>query len=419
MTLGDLEKIKHVHLIGIGGIGVSAIARMMLHEGKIVSGSDAASSMITDELMKLGVVVMIGQRAENLPARVDLVVYSPAVSINNPELVAARARDEIVLSYPEMLGLISSDKFTIAIAGTHGKTTTTAMVAQIMIAAGLDPTVIVGSLMTDNHGRRTNFIAGHSRYLVVEACEYKRAFLHLQPQILVITNIDNDHLDYYRDLEDIKSAFAELVKKLPASGVLVDNFTGILAEPAIATDLKLKVPGEHNRRNAAAALAVARALGVSDEVSLGALNNFAGTWRRFEYRGQLKRGAVLYDDYAHHPTEIAATIAAARSICSGRLLVIFQPHLYSRTKLLFDDLVRALGLADLVFLADIYAAREAPDPTISSADLATQIVTGHPGIYLPNYQYLADRVKNLANSNDLVLTMGAGDIFLLAEKLLS
>jgi len=331
-----------------------------------------------------------------------------------------------VLSYPEVLSIISKDKYTIAIAGTHGKTTTTAMVAKILIDAGLDPTVIVGSILNDSH---TNFIAGKSKYLVVEACEYCRSFLEINPTVVGITTIDNDHLDYYKDHEDIVSAFREFVAKLPPEGALVADI-GIPDVPMLGREvsdagkfydptLRLKIPGDHNRRNASVALAIADHLGIDREIALHSVQNFSGTWRRFQYKGVTAGGAIVYDDYAHHPTEISVTLAGARELFPDkRITIIFQPHLYSRTKLLFEDFAAALSKADRVILAPIYFAREEMDPSVSSQMLAARIseISGN-STYLETFDMIKDEVEKMAANDDVILVMGAGDISELPDKL--
>ncbi len=417
-----------VHFIGIGGIGVSAIARMLLAEGAEVSGSDQAAGQVTAELEKLGAKISIGHRAENVPVGVGLVVYTIAITQDNPEWLRARELGVELVSYPEYLGRISASKFTIAVAGTHGKTTTTAMVTEILVAAGLDPTVIVGSFLK---GQKSNFIAGKSDLLVVEACEYRRSFLNLSPRILIITNIDNDHLDYYTDLADIQRAFIELVEKLPPDGLLITRPKDPVLAPVVAAsrarvldyerlaeEFSLKVPGAHNRANAKAALAVAAELHVPYERAMAALENFAGTWRRFEYRGELPNGAKVYDDYGHHPTEIKATLEAARSLKPKRLIVVFQPHLYSRTKKLFADFVTSLGLADLVYLAPIYAAREPVDPSVTSDQLAEALVAdGRSAKVYDRLEAIAETLKAESVSGDVIVTMGAGDVVKVADLL--
>lgn len=428
-----LKNIKTVHFIGVGGIGVSAVARLMLSRGVKVSGSDRDRSLITDKLEAGGVKIFVGHQATNMPEVCDLVVYSPAVSDNNPELVVARDRGVQALSYPEALGMISCGMRTIAVAGTHGKTTTTAMIAEVLVGAQVDPTVIVGSLLKSG----TNFIAGKSNLFVVEACEYKRSFINLTPEILVITNIDNDHLDYYGSIEGVQKAFSEMVEKVPAHGAIVCNPNDLLVAPVLLGAVArivdytnenlvttLAVPGDHNIKNAKAALAVARILGVDDEEALRLLAQFQGTWRRMEYKGKMESGALVYDDYAHHPTEIKATLQGFRAkYPSGRIRVIFQPHLYSRTKLLLDDFARSFGDADEVIVAPIYAAREANDPAISAEILAQHIideqkVSGLRAWAMVDFLTIENYVRETEKTNDIIITMGAGDVYRVGESLL-
>jgi UDP-N-acetylmuramate--alanine ligase len=427
----DITKIKKVHFIGIGGIGISAIARMMLEEGKIVSGSDSTASPITEELAKLGATFYEGQSAFNITGDVDLVVYTVAVPDNNFELVAARDKNISTLSYPEMLGLVSAGKFTIAIAGTHGKTTTTAMTAEVFIDAKKDPTVVVGSLLKQSH---SNFISGKSEYFIVEACEYKRSFLHLSPKILAITNIDDDHLDYYGNLEGVQKAFREMCERVPADGAVVTDVSHPNIAPILkglvckvidykledVSSLKLKVPGSHNKSNAQVALAIAREVGINTEDATKALENFPGTWRRFEYKGTTATGVLVYDDYGHHPTEIKATLQGARELFKDKnITVIFQPHLYSRTKEHLDDFATAFADADNVLFAPIYAAREPFDPSVSSELLAerTQGVKGVVKAF-PDFDSIVNYLKENTKSGDVVMTMGAGDVYQIGEKFL-
>ncbi len=431
MTL-DFSDYKKVHFIGIGGIGVSAIARMMMLEGKKVTGSDRGKSEITDGLKALGAVVYIGQKAENIDQDTDLVIYSIAITDDNPELVRAKELGIAAITYPQALGIISEQKYTIAVSGAHGKTTTTAMIAKVLIDAGLDPTVVVGSLLKDHH---SNFIAGKSEYLVAEACEYRRSFLNLSPKILVITNIDDDHLDYYKDIEDIKSAFVEMIKKIPRDGFLVcdkeqshiadvvkeANCTVVDYEVFCDQNLELKVPGEHNISNAGAVLAVADILGIKRKSAEDSLKAFSGTWRRFEYKGTTKFGAVVYDDYGHHPTEVSATIRAARMLFPDkRLTVVFQPHLYSRTKQHLEAFGRSFADADNVIIAPIYAAREPNDPSVSSQSVVREIIkNGGMAIDLPDFRSIKDHLeKELTSDKDVLLVMGAGNINELAESLI-
>ena len=419
-----------VYFAGIGGIGISAIARMMLGEGKIVTGSDRSPSPITDELTKLGAIIFFDHRAEHIRPNTELVVYSIALADDNPELIEARHRGIPMKSYPEMLGEISRAKFTIAVSGTHGKTTTTAMLAKIFIKAGLDPTVIVGSILFD---AGSNFILGKSRYFIVEACEYKRSFLNLAPQILIVTNIDNDHLDYYCDLADIQSAFAELAAKLPSTGALIckaaDPFSAPLIKATKARVIdyelfgspipKLTVPGKHNIKNAEAARAVSSVLEINPALALEALEQFSGTWRRFEYKGKAKNNALIYDDYAHHPSEIQATLSAGRQLFPDKkIYAVFQPYLYSRTRLLFNDFAVSFKEADEVVVAPIYAAREPADPAVSSEQLTRAIAgQGVSARYFTDFFAIARFLLKATGPNDLILFLGAGDIYRLADLL--
>jgi UDP-N-acetylmuramate--alanine ligase len=429
----NLAKYKKVHFIGIGGIGVSAIARMMLHDGKKVSGSDRDESEITQMLEQIGIKVFYGQKAENISVGTDLVIYTVAVTADNPELKQAQKLGIDTLTYPEFLGLLSKDKYTIAVSGTHGKTTTTAMIAKILIDAGLDPTVIVGSLIKDENGHRTNFIPGQSKYLVIEACEYKRSFLNYYPQILVITNIDNDHLDYYKNVADIQNAFAELAERIPQDGFIVTDKNNPIIAPTLKKveakvvnyslynnlPVTLKVPGLHNKKNAAAAFAVATALGIEPKTVQVSLESFVGTWRRFEYKGETKNGTKVYDDYGHHPTEIKATIQGVRELYPReRLIVVFQPHLYSRTKLLLEDFAGAFERADEVVLVPIYAAREIDDGAISSAILVKKISEhGEFAQSFATFKAAENYLIGKSKKSDVILVMGAGDIYKIAENI--
>lgn len=426
----DLAKIKKVHFVGIGGVGVSAIARMMLLEKKRVSGSDQSSSLIITELEKLGAKVFIGHNADNIADDVDLLVYTPAVTEENLELKKARKLNILTFSYPEILGLISQNKHTIAISGTHGKTTTTAMIGKILVDAKKEPTIIVGSLLKE---QGSNFVAGESEYLVVEACEYKRSFLNLESKIAVITNIDDDHLDYYGNLENIKKAFAEFVSKLPKDGYLVcdpndinlkdvvkKTRSKIIDYSKIKTDFNLKIPGEHNIKNAKVAMSVAEILMIKKEKALNSLNNFSGTWRRFEYKGKSKNGIIVYDDYGHHPTEIKATLSGARELYpKSKIIVVFQPHLYSRTKSHLVEFGRSFKNADLIIVAPIYEAREKNDLSINSQILAEEIKkSGKQALCFKTFSEIEKYITSNDDKNSVVITMGAGDIYKVSDSLI-
>lgn len=428
-----LKNIRSVHFIGIGGIGVSAVARLMLARGVSVVGSDRSASVITEKLEDEGAKVFIGHDATHVSDGCNLVVYSPAVTKDNPELVVAREKGIRILSYPEVLGMISRGMRTIAVSGTHGKTTTTAMIAEVLVGARKDPTVVVGSLLKSG----TNFVAGKSDLFVVEACEYQRSFLNLSPEILVITNIDNDHLDYYGSMEGIQEAFREMVAKVPANGVVVCNPSDPIVAPVLTNALarivdytkenltvSLSVPGDHNIRNAKAALAVAQLLGVHSDEATSLLAQFKGTWRRMEQKGNTDAGALVYDDYAHHPTEIQATLQGFRAkFPEGKIRVVFQPHLYSRTKLLLNDFAKSFGDANEVIVAPIYAAREANDPTISAEILAQRIIDEQetPGFRawaMLDFETIEKYLRETQTPNDVIITMGAGDIFKVGERLI-
>lgn len=437
MQMNDFNTVKKVYFLGIGGIGVSALARMFLYENKAVFGSETSPSEITDELTKEGATICVGNNLEHIPTDTDLVIYSIALDIFAPEFMK-QVREKIknrgdlvsenrVLSYPEALSIISKNKFTIAISGTHGKTTTTAMVAKILIDAGLDPTVIVGSLLKDlsaQAGVKSNFIAGKSRYLVVEACEYCRSFLKINPTVVGITTIDDDHLDYYKDSDDILSAFKEFVQKVPKDGVVVGNLNDekikeatsvsnskiINSEDFFDSNLSLKVPGVHIKKDASVALAIADFIGIPKEVAIKSIKEFSGTWRRFEYKGETSKGAIVYDDYGHHPAEIKATISGAKEMYpNSKIIVVFQPHLYSRTKSLLSEFRQAFNAADKAILLPIYPAREVFDPTIKTDDIIT---TDSKNIEMAkDFSDAANKSSDFANKGDVILVMGAGDVY--------
>lgn len=427
-----------MHCIGIGGIGLSAIARYCNTHGAKVSGSDSSTSRITDDLQKEGVTFYTGHNTAHLSEEIDLVIYTIAVTENNPELKTARARGVTCMTYPEALGLLTEEYTTIAVCGTHGKTTTTAMVASMLKGCGINPTVIVGSLLAEGglnkagdsalspdrskDGVGTNFIQGDSEYLVVEACEYKRSFLNLHPKYIVVTNIDEDHLDYYKDLADIESAFQSFTDLLPSDGVLITHKDTILQTSVKKVDadsidggsIELTVLGEHNKENAKLALALARVLGLDDVNARTGLLSFTGTWRRLEHKGTQK-GAIMYDDYGHHPREIQATLQALREKYKAgkfKLVVVFQPHLFSRTKLLLDEFATAFTLADKICVLPIYAAREKDDETISSHDLVEKMDNA---IYMETFDEVKKYIDKNCHSGSVVLTIGAGDVYKIHE----
>lgn len=422
----DLMKIKKVYFIGIGGIGISALAKFAKSRGMEVSGVNDEDSPVTlDPLREIGInvelkVELTRQDLVSKFANIDLFVFSDAWPNRGPEIIeAAQSTGKPVINYAKALGIFSQGYKTIAISGTHGKTTTTAMVADILIDAGLDPTVVVGSFVK-KFG--SNFRAGHPstssgqvvNYLVVEADEYNRHMIELHPYIGAITNIEVDHLDCYKDLDDIKKAFDQYLSQ--SENKVVDYEKYLEKVP------KLLVLGEHNRKNASLALAVAGILDIPEEVSRKSLENFQGTWRRLEKRGMTDGGTIIYDDYAHHPTEVRASIEGLREIYpSGvkKITIVFQPHLYSRTKALFDDFAKCFKGADKIVLLPIYFAREKPDESISSGKLAEAIcVNGEKAIAFTDFELAEEYLKGQTfGKDDIFVTMGAGESYKIADKL--
>lgn len=426
-----LNKSQNIYFIGIGGIGISAIARMLLLEGKKVSGSDISLSEVTEELIKAGAVITQGQSLSAIPTDTDLIIYTAAIEVADPELYKTiKALKTPSLSYSEALGIYSGSKKTIAISGTHGKTTTTAMLAKVLLDAKTEPNVIVGSLLTET---KTNYIAGRGEYLVVEADEYRRSFLSLHPQILLINNLDADHLDYYKDLADVQSAFRELALRVPKVGAIVCDLNNINVLPVIEgveatvydynaidiSDLKLPFPGEHNRQNSKAAMCIAKILGIDEQEIKNSLVNFKGTWRRFELKGETATGALIYDDYAHNPQKVRAVIQGAHEMYPGqKIITVFQPHLFSRTKTLLEEFSKSFDLSDEVILLPIYPSRETFDPSITSEMLAAKIVPNDKVKVLKSFDAVAGYIKSDTKKGDIVLIVGAGDIYKIAEKVI-
>lgn len=426
----DFTTLSRVHMIGIGGIGMSALARLFVHEKKSVSGSDRARSLVTDGLEVLGISIVYEQVKENINETIDLVVYTAAMSEDHPELTEARRVGIPTLTYFEALSECVNPYYLIAVSGTHGKTTTTAMLTDIFEAEGKDPTAVIGSLRTIT---ASNFRAGKSKYAIVEACEFGRHFLSLRPQVLVITNIEADHLDYYKDINDVISAFHEFALHVAEDGYVVADTANANVQQALAgvdrkivdyrkyVDLAMpmRALGLHNRMNAGLAVAVAVEEGSAVDTAKRVVGTFRGTWRRFEHKGTAKTGAVVYDDYAHHPTEIQATLTAAReSFKEKKIVAVFHPHLFSRTKLLFADFANAFAHADEILLAPIYAARERDDGSITSEMLAESIrKTGKHALALPDFSAIEETLLERSDEHTLIITMGAGDIFKVADSL--
>ena len=453
----DFSRKQHLHFIGIGGISMSGLAEILLGEGFQISGSDSSVSPLTRKLEQKGAVIFIGQSAENITEGIDCVVYSAAIRPDNPELVAAQEASIPTLTRAELLGQIMKNYETpIAVAGTHGKTTTTSMVSHILMEAGCDPTITVGGILPAIDG---NIRVGRSGTFVTEACEYTNSFLSFFPKIEIILNVDADHLDFFKDLDDIASSFHRFALLLDEGGTLILNrdtarfeevseglscelITYSLEQDAdyTASDIcfderghgsftclergeelgrfTLRVPGIHNVSNALSAIALGRKLGLTPSCIASGLLSFSGTERRFQHKGKLG-GAEIIDDYAHHPSEIRATIKAARQCPHKRLIIAFQPHTYTRTKALLAEFADALSAADRVVLADIYAAREKNTIGISSRDLMTEIRKRGTAVdYFPSFAEIEDLLRSELKEGDLLITMGAGNIVDIGEDLL-
>ena len=453
----DFKKPLHIHFIGIGGISMNGLAEILLGEDFTVSGSDAKQSPLTDSLEAKGARIYYGQRASNISDDTEVVVYTAAIHPDNPEFACAKEKGLPMLTRAQLLGQIMRNYETpIAIAGTHGKTTTTSMVTHILLEGQCDPTISVGGILPAING---NIRVGNSETFVTEACEYTNSFLSFFPKISVILNIDADHLDFFKDIQDIRNSFRRFAQLLPADGALIINADTPEYETIIedlpcrvityglkqeanyqARDISfdkyghasfsvyrdgkktgsyyLKVPGIHNVSNALASIAVGHLLGLPEESIIKGLSSFSGTDRRFQYKGEVA-GVTVIDDYAHHPTEIEATLQAARNYPSKKIWCVFQPHTYTRTKALLPEFAKALTLADHVVLADIYAAREQNTIGISSEDLQKRIrELGTPCEYFPTFDEIEKFLLENCSPGDLLITMGAGDVVLIGEHIL-
>lgn len=456
MTLDFANPIQ-VHFIGIGGISMSGLAEILLSRGFRVSGSDMKASPLTEHLASLGAEIFIGQRASNITDTINLVVYTAAISKDNPEYEACVQKNIPMITRADLLGQLMKNYDTpIAISGTHGKTTTTSMVSEILMAGDMDPTLSIGGMLKSVGG---NLRIGNSGTFVTEACEYTNSYHSFFPKISIILNIEEDHMDFFKDLAEIRESFHTFAKLLPEDGTLImngdiENYEEITSDLSAniitfgstpASDyypedisfnekgtatftlkrkgkedvlVTLSVVGMHNVLNACATFALADLLEIPTEVSLTGLKAFTGTDRRFEKKGTLG-DITIYDDYAHHPTEITATLKAASKIEKNRLIVVFQPHTYTRTKAFLDDFAKALSLADLVVLADIYAAREKNTIGISSKDLLEKIKKmGTEAYYFPTFDEIESFLLENCSTGDMLITMGAGDIVKVGESLL-
>jgi UDP-N-acetylmuramate--alanine ligase len=448
-------KIQRVHFVGIGGIGMSGIAEVLLNLGFKVSGSDLRRSAITERLAKLGATIYEGHKAEHV-AGAEVVVTSSAISKDNPEILAARDIHVAVIQRAEMLAELMRLKYGIAVAGMHGKTTTTSMVAAVLAAGGLDPTVVVGGRV-DAMG--SNARLGKSQYLVAEADESDRSFLKLSPILSVVTNIDREHMDCYRDMADVENTFIEFMDRVPFYGMVVacnddERTRAVLprVERRVVTygirkdsdflvsefsaegsasrfrvsyrnkslgQFEIHVPGQHNVLNATAAIAVGTGLDIAPDAIRQALKDFRGVDRRFQLKGTAN-GIDVIDDYGHHPTEIRATLAAARQCGYARVHVVFQPHRYTRTQLLIDEFASAFHDADTVSILDIYPASEQPILGVTGEWLARRIAesSGRSAEYISSFADAATAIARDARSGDMVLTLGAGNISQLGPQIL-
>lgn len=452
------SSIKKIHFVGIGGIGMSGIAEILLDQGFKVSGSDRALSEVTERLQKLGAEIMEGHKASNVKEDVDALVYSSAVAPDNPEVLEAQRRSVPVIRRAEMLAEVMRLKYGVGIAGTHGKTTTTSMISLVLMEGGLDPTVIVGGKLSGLGG--TNARLGHGEFIVVEADEFDRSFLSITPTIAVLTTLETDHLDCYRDLEDIKGAFIQFASKVPFYGFVVL----CLDEPALldimpqlskkkiityglnpqadiqAVDIRhrdntstytlvrddrdlgqitLQVPGKHNIQNSLAAIAVALELGVPFDRIKAGIERFSGVYRRWEKKGEVD-GITVYDDYAHHPTECRATLSGAKSGWRRRVVCVFQPHLYTRTRDFYEEFGKSFLLSDVLVVTDVYPAREEPIQGVTGeliVDAAKRF--GHKDVlYVPDKKQVPLTLRKIVRKGDIVITMGAGDIWKFGEEFL-
>ena len=458
LELTDLSKYKHIHLIGIGGISMSAIAETLHNWEHIVTGSDASQSEITDKLNAHGIKTTIGHDLENAK-KADLIIYSAAINDSDPEMIIARENNVPIVGRGQFVGYLTKlYKEAICISGTHGKTTTTSMISICFVNAEKDPTIEVGAMLDPIGG---NYRVGNSEYFILESCEYKGNFLKFFPNTEVILNIDNDHLDYYKSFDNIVKTFQDFSLILNEEGLLVTNADdenclhlkdivkskfisyGIENEAAnflaknitfnhngfatfdiykngeFYSNIELSVAGKHNILNALACTAVCDYYGISKEVIASSLKQFTGAERRLEFKGNMENNASVFDDYAHHPTEIKATANAIKNKEYNETWVVLQPHTYSRTVSLLDEFAEAIMNFDHIIVLDIYAAREQNTYNISSKDLVNKINSlGKSAIYMPDFNEVVSYLKQNVKENDIVLTLGAGTVTTIGPMLL-
>ncbi|MBQ9993034.1 MAG: UDP-N-acetylmuramate--L-alanine ligase [Firmicutes bacterium] len=448
-------KEKNFHFIGIGGIGMSGIAKIMLEQGYSISGSDVKNSALIEALRAQGANIDIGHAAENVPADTDCVVYSTAVAMDNPEMQVAKERGLKILKRAEMLGFLMSTRSGIGVAGSHGKTTTSGMISLMLEEGGAEPTIIIGGTLPQIG---SNAKGGSGRYLVAEADESDGTFLLLNPEIAVITNIEEDHMDHYESLDEIKEAFAQYVRQLPQSGYAVINldcphnreiyeqvpasyityaldntadyqardirydesgsYCNVFFKNEFLGELHLQVPGRHNVSNALAAVCVGRICGLEFAAIAEGLKHFRGTGRRFELLGKVN-GITIIDDYAHHPTEVKATVSAVRNMHKGRLIAVFQPHRYSRTQAMKTEFAHSFAECDMALIAQIYEAFEKPIEGVSARNIVAEAAkAGYKHIsYGGTKEEICKTLAEIVREDDIVLIMGAGDIRKCGEDL--
>lgn len=451
------QSTDHIYFIGIGGISMSGLAEILVNRGYKVSGSDMKTSHVVEHLQNIGITVHIGQKRGNIAKDVTQVIYTAAIAETNPEWQEAKEMGVPMIERAEFLGqLMGEYPQSIAVSGTHGKTTTTSMVAEILLAAECDPTITVGGILPTIG---SNLKIGNSPYFVAEACEYHNSFLHLSPYVGIVLNVEADHLDFFGCLDNIYTSFEKFGTKVLKDGIFLANQSipdlhlltdglectveifgtedgadwvakNIVHNPdggntfdvyyhgELITSVLLHVPGMHNIENALAAIGTAHFLGIAPAVYCKGLEHFHGTDRRFQYKGE-KDGVLVIDDYAHHPTELAVTLAAAKTREKNRVFCVFQPHTFSRTRFLFDEFAKSFGDADEVIIAKIYAAREVDDGTISGKDLADAIAkTGKSVRYYDTFEEILAYLKENCKDGDMLLTAGAGDVYLIGEEYL-
>ena len=448
---------EHIYFIGIGGISMSGLAEILASRGHQVSGTDVKETAVTKHLQSLGIHINFGHRAENITDDITLVVYTAAIHDDNPELRTAHEKGIRIMDRAHLLGQIMDEYHdSVAVSGTHGKTTTTSMVSEILLAAEKDPTITVGGILPTIG---SNLRIGNSPYFVAEACEYFDSFLQFNPFIAIILNVESDHLDYFKTLENIRRSFHAFAQRVPDKGLLVisekidhveeltDGLTchvetfglgekanwraenivheadgrnsfDVYHNGAFFTTIHLHIPGEHNITNALAAIGASAFLGAAPEDCVKGLHHYTGTERRFQLKGK-KDGITVIDDYAHHPTEIKAALAAAQNVQHNTTWCVFQPHTFSRTRFLFDEFGEAFGDADEIIIADIFAARETDDGTVSAAQLADRIAqTGKSARYVGDFAAIEAYLREHCKSGDLLMTVGAGDVYKIGENFL-